>query len=255
MKSSKFLALLLGLFLSMPISLYGQTSIENPASVIMQRVIEKAKTNNDRKTKHLGLKKHYTDTKVDDNGRSKKIITDQIIQVAPPDGHEILIEEDGHKKNKRMDSRGEFEKILEALSQLFEYETAGPTSDCPACPLISENGKAYLVIKFKAKSNARTDRDDIKEIMVRSAGKIEVDIENLYIKRFESHMVRNYDRVGGAFQLKQADVVLDQEEIDTPEGKVIAVKAATINYRYSLFILGETQGTRSWIFSEYQYVQ
>jgi len=254
MKPLKLSVLLLGLLI-LPVPLCGQDTDENPAIVIMQKVVEKMKTNEGLKHKHLNFKKHHTDMKLDDlnNPKKKKKITDQIIEVRPPKGDEWLIQEDDESKNKKQDNGGEFEKIIEALSQRFDYEVAKPTADCPACPLISKNDKAYLVINFRANRNIKTNGDNIKEIMNRSAGKIYVDVENLYVQRFESNMTKVYERGWwNIFQLKQADLVLEQSEIDTPEGKIIVVISSTIKYRYSLF--GEKLGIRSWIYEDYRYV-
>ncbi len=244
--------LILMLVLILPVPLYSQDTAENPATVIMQKVVQKMLANEELKRKHLNFKKHYIDTKIDDSGKPKKTITDQIIEVRPPKGDEVLIQEDGEAKNKKQDSGGEFEKIIEALSRRFDYEMAKPTADCATCPLISKGGKAYLVINFRANGSIKTDGDDVKEIMNRSAGKIYVDVENLYVQRFESGMTMTYSRAWGFFQLKQADIVLEQSETDTPEGKIIVVISCTIKYRYSLF--GESRGIRSWEYSDYQYV-
>ncbi len=251
MKLIKQSVLLIGL-LTLPIPLYSQSTADNPANMIMKKVIEKMRVNEEIKRKHLNFKKHFVDTKLDDSGKPKKIIADQIIEVKPPKGDEMLIREDGETKNQKQDSSGEFEKIMEALSLLFDYETTRPTADCPNCPLISKNGKAYLVISFRTNGRVRANGDDVKEIMNRSAGKIHVDIENLYVQRFESNLTKTYDRGWGIFQLKQADSVLEQSEIDTPEGKVIVVTSSTIKYRYSFF--GEKLGIRSWTYEDYHYV-
>ncbi len=251
MKPPKLSVLLIGLLI-LSVPLYGQNTADNPAEVIMKKVIEKMKINEELKHKHLNFKKHFIDTKLDDSGKPKKIITDQIVEVRPPKGDEVLIREDGEVKNKKQDGGGEFERIMEALSLLFNYEMAGPTSDCPTCPLISKNGKAYLVINFRTNGNVRANGDDVKEIMNRSAGKIYVDIENLYVQRFESSLTNVYERGWGIFQLKQADSVLEQGEINTPEGKVIVVTSSTIKYRYSFF--GDKRGIRSWTYGDYRYV-
>ena len=92
----------------------------------------------------------------------------------------------------------------------------------------------------------------MKEIMNRSAGKMYVDLENLYVQRFESNMTSAYKKAWGIFQLKQADLVLEQGEVDTAEGKIIVTMSTTIKYRYSLF--GETRGIRSWTYEDYRYV-
>lgn len=239
------------LFFLLPIKVSCQDS-QNPATTIMQKVVEKMKVNEELKHKHLIFKKRFVDTKLDDSGKPKRTITDQIVEVKPPKGDEVLIQEDGEAKNKKQYSGGEFEKIIEALSLLFNYEMARPTADCPTCPLISKNGKAYLVINFLASGNVKTNGDDVKEIMNRSAGKIYVDVENLYIHRFESNLINTYERGWGIFQLKQADSVLEQGEINTPEGKVIVVTSSTIRYRYSFF--GEKLGIRSWTYDDYRYV-
>lgn len=251
MKPIKLPTLLLGLLiLLMP--LHSQGTVDNPATIIMQKVIEKMKINEELKHKHLNFKKHFVDTKLDDSGKPKKIITDQVIEVKPPKGDEVLIQEDGEDRNKKQNSGGEFEKIMEALSLLFNYEMSKPTADCPTCPLLSQGGKAYLVINFQSNGKIRANGDDVKEIMNRSAGKIYVDIENLYVQLFESNLTRTYDRGWGIFQLKQADSILEQGEIDTPEGKIIVVTSSTIKYRYSFF--GEKMGIRSWTYENYRYV-
>ncbi|GEM_PF-5924079 len=251
MRLTKFLLLLIA-FLILPMSLPGQDTTENPAIVIMHKVIEKMKVNEDLKRKHMNFKKHYVDTKLDDSDKPKKIITDQVIEDRPPKGDEVLIQEDGEPKNKKQDSGGEFEKIMEALTRRFDYDMAKPTADCPTCPLISKEGKAFLVINFHANGSKDAGGDDIKEIMNRSAGKMYIDLENLYVQRLESSMTRNYNRAWGIFQLKQADLVLEQNEIDTAEGKIIVITSTTVKYRYSLF--GETRGIRSWTYEDYRYV-
>lgn len=251
MKPIKLLLLLLGL-LMLPVSLYSQTNTENPATVIMQKVIEKMKVNEELKQKNLNFKKHYIDLKLDDSGKPKNKVTDQVIEVRPPNGDEVLIQEDGKPKNKKQDSGNEFEKIMEALSRRFDYEMAKPTADCPTCPLISKDDRAYLVINFHANGSTDTKGDNIKEIMNRSAGKMYIDLENLYVQRFESNLTRTYSRAWGIFQLKQADVLLEQGEIDTPKGKIIVATSTKIMYLYSLF--GESRGIRSWEYQEYQYV-
>jgi hypothetical protein len=211
--------------------------------------------NEDVKSKHLNFTKHFVDTKLDDSNKLKrKIITDRITEIRPPNGDEVLIQEDGESKNKKQEKGGEFEKIMEALSRRFIYEMTKPTADCPTCPLISKDGKAYLVINFHANGDVATGGDDIKEIMNRSAGKMYIDVENLYVKYFESNLTRTYKRVGGAFQLKQADLILEQGEEDTPDGKLIVVRSTVVNYQYSIFILGETRGIRSWTYGDYRYV-
>ncbi|OGN00741.1 MAG: hypothetical protein A3G51_03335 [Candidatus Yanofskybacteria bacterium RIFCSPLOWO2_12_FULL_43_11b] len=251
MKPVKFLALLLGLLI-LPAPLYGQTDTENPATVIMQKVIQKMLVNEALKNKYLNFKKHFVDTRLDDSDKPKKTTTDQIIEVRPPNGNEVLIQEDGEPKNKKLDSGGEFEKIMEALSRRFDYEMTKPTADCPACPFMSKDGKVYLVINFHANGSKNTGGDDVKEIMNRSAGKMYVDLENLYVQRFESNMTSAYKKAWGIFQLKQADLVLEQGEVDTAEGKIIVTMSTTIKYRYSLF--GETRGIRSWTYEDYRYV-
>ena len=251
MKPLKLSILLFGLLIS-PMPLFSQEVSDNPATMIMQKVIEKMKVNEELKNKHLNFKKHYTDIKVDDSGNPKKTITDQVIEVLPPHGDEMLVEEDGESKNKRQDSNNEFNKITEALSQRFDYEMASPTTDCPSCPLLSKNGKAYLVINFQANGKVRTNGDDVKEIMNRSVGKIYVDVENLYIQRFESNMNKTYSRALGIFKLKQANSIIEQGEVDTPEGKIIIVIFTSIKYHYSLF--GDTRGIRSWTYENYRYV-
>ncbi len=248
------LPILLFVLLILPMTLYGQTNSENPATVIMQKIVQKMLANEPLKNKHLNFKKHFIDTKLDNTDKPKKRITDQVAEVRTPNGDEVLIQEDGEPKNKKQENGGEFEKIMEALSRRFNYEMAKPTTDCLTCPLISKDGKAYLVINFYASGSVDTGGDDIKEIMNRSAGKMYIDVENLYVQRFESNMVRPYNRVGGIFQLKQADMVLQQGEVDTPKGKLIVVKSTVAKYRYSIVILGEKRGIRSWNYEDYRYV-
>lgn len=253
MKSPRLLIVPLGLLLIAPTPLHSQDSVSNPATVIMQKVIEKMKSNEELKHKHLNFKKNYIDTKLDDSGKPKKISTNQVIEVRPPKGEEILVQEDGEPKNKKQNSGGEFEKIMEALSSLFNYEMAIPTTECPTCPLISKADKAYLVINFKANGKVKANGNDVKEIMNRSAGKIYIDLDSLYVQRFESNLTKTYERGWwGIFQLKQADLILEQGEIDTAEGKIIIVTSTTIKYRYSL--LGETRGIRSWTYGDYRYI-
>ena len=253
MKPPKLPILLFGLLI-LSIPLRSQEATDNPATVIMQKVIERMKINEELKHKHLNFKKHYVETKVDDLIKPKKIKieTDQVIEVRPPKGDEFLILEDGEVKNKKQTGNGQFEKIMNALSILFNYEMAEPTEDCPTCPLMSKGGKAYMVINFRAKGNVKTNGDDVKEIMNRSAGKIYIDIEGLYVQRFESNLTNSYERGWGIFQLKQADSILEQNEINTPEGKIIVVTSSSIRYRYFLF--GEKAGIRSWTYGDYNYV-
>ncbi len=251
MRSTKLSVVLLPVLMIMPGPLYGQDPMVNPATVIMQKVVQKMKDNEVQKQKHLNFKKHFTDTKLDDSNKPKKKMADQIIDVRPPLGSEVLIQEDGEPRNQKRESGGEFDKIIEALSQRFEYEMAKPTADCPTCPLILKDGKAYMIINFKGNENQNAG-DDIKKIMNRSAGKMYVDIENLYVQRFESYMTRTYSRAWGIFQLKQADLVLEQKEVDTPEGKIIVVATISIKYRYYLF--GESRGIRAWEYQDYRYV-
>lgn len=252
MRQIKTLVLFI-LFVVLPSApIYSSGDVENPATLIMQRVIRKMMANEELKHKHLDFNKHYTVTDIDESGKTKKISANQVFHITPPNGDETLIQEDGKAKNKKHEKGGEFEKIIEALSERFQYKMASPTSECPTCPLISKDDRAFMVINFKASGDKNTGGDNIKEIMDRSVGKIYVDVENFYVQRFESNMIRTYSRGWGIFQLKEVQVTIEQGEIDTPTGKIIAVMSTEIRYRYSLF--GESRGIRSWKYGSYNYV-
>lgn len=239
------------IFIWLPDISIGQTladSIPAPANTgefIIRTVINRAKENDVIKKEKLAYKLVYTV----DNLNDSEQITDTEKQET------ILLEKGGKEQalelirngkpinrgNKISMPRFELLKILEAMIRLDDFivERIEPTDD-----------RLYYVITFKPKPQQKTS-GDAEEVIVRSEGKMYVDIEKFYIKKLSAWLTKTYSRVGilgmNIFNLRRANLEIAQEELDG----IIVMKSAIIIDKYSLFG-AETFEKQSYFYKDYQ---
>ena len=225
---------------------------KTPVQTVMQKVIERAKANEQLKRRNLNYMRRITTTELDDSGRPTKTKKDQLVEILPPDGSEIVREENGRPVRKPQERSVSFEKLVDAFSTAFDFELAKPTESCPTCPFLSEGNDVLLLVNFKARIGIKDSDDDILNIMYRSVGTIYVNLEDLYIKRLKSQLTRDYVRGWGIFKLKRTDMTFEQEE-RAESDHIVVLKSMESVYRYSLFGSNDFE-KRTWLYTDYRYI-
>jgi hypothetical protein len=239
------------IFTWLPDTSTGQTQTDiisapaNTGEFIIRTVINRAKENDVIKKEKLTYKLIYTVNNLNNNEQVTDTEKQETILVEKGGKEQALeLMRNGrpiNKGNKISMPRFELLKILEAMIRLDDFivEKIEPTDD-----------RLYYIVTFKPKPKQKTT-GDAEEVIVRSEGKMYVDIEKFYIKKLSAWLTKTYSRVGmlgmNIFNLRRANIEIEQEELDG----IIVMKSAVIIDKYSLFGV-ETFEKQSYSYKDYQ---
>lgn len=211
------------LILLVPLSTFGQDD-QNPADFIMKAVGQRAAENEKLIQTNLVYKKR---TVIDDiNSREQKIRTKKNEVELVTKGKGLVIEKFGRPVKAESGSTPSI-NFSKAMVDFYDF-------NMDSTPVIMIDGRAYHVIVFAPTKGVAHPKGDMEEILARMAGKIYIDVENLFIYRIDARLVKEYSRGWFIYRLSQASIELKQREFQN----IMVVDSLIITDRYSLFGIG-----------------
>lgn len=218
MKFSSFISLVFGLMLA-PGAQDNSPPKDKLADFIMQRVLSRAKENDEKKRNNLVFRKIVTV----ENLKNHKIEKKEIFLVYGEEGRTIekLVEENGCAVNQKKKSIPL--ELNEQILDRFVFEMAEPE-------IIIDNDRPYYTINFRPKDNLTADKWE-DHFLNELEGMMLVDIEKFFLKKLSSHLRRKVSVGWGIFEMSHLEINFEQEEY----GDLIVSKSASATVKYRIF--------------------
>ncbi len=210
----------LGLFFSQtsPGALAQEAQPNSPVEFIIQKVIQNI-SENEMAKKALTYKRVHTIENLDNNEQTTDTEKHEITLIEVG-GKETIIWLNGKSMKRRQDTPPDFDmlKSLRAMYKLDQFQILS----MEMC-----DDRPCYVISFEARPGV-TGSNKEEDVIVRSEGKMYVDIEKFYIKKLSARLIREYERCWGCFKLLRTDFTIEQEEFE----EIIVMKSITIIDRF-----------------------